>query len=75
MFNEVIKQETHSSVSKSVLEFYRYYDGYITRNKTLMSKFDKDVIEPIWLFGKHMMGKYHDTLSEFKSVTHNKLDS
>jgi hypothetical protein len=75
MFNEIVKQETHSSVSKSVLEFYRYYDGYLSRNKILMTKFDKDVIEPIWLFGKHMTGKYQDTLSDFKSVIYDYLDN
>ncbi len=68
MNNEISKLENTSSVSKSILEFTKYYDGHISRNKTLMTKFDKDVIEPIWLFSKHMMSKYQDTLSDFKSV-------
>jgi hypothetical protein len=68
MHNEISKLDKTSSVTKSMLEFTKYYDGYLSRNKTIMTKFDKDVIEPIWLFSKHMMSKYQDTLSDFKNV-------
>ena len=68
MFNEIIKYDSRSSMSKNIFDFSRSYENYLTKNKNVLVKFDKDIIEPVTLFSKHLTGKYQETLFELKNV-------
>jgi hypothetical protein len=68
MFNDIIKYDSRSTLSKNIFEFYRCYETYMGKTKNMMNKFDKDIIEPVSIFGKHLSGKYSESLNEFKSV-------
>jgi hypothetical protein len=68
MFNDVVKYDSRSTLSKNIFDFYRNYENYMTKTKNMMVKFEKDIIEPVSIFGKHLSGKYQDSLNEFKSV-------
>jgi hypothetical protein len=68
MFNDIIKYDSRSTLSKNIFEFYRCYENYMGKTKNMMVKFDKDIIEPVSIFGKHLSGKYHDSLNDLKGV-------
>lgn len=68
IFNDMVKYDSRSTLSKNFFEFYRYFENYISKLKLILNKLDKDIIDPLNLFNKHINGKYNESLSEFKSV-------
>jgi len=68
IFNDLVKYDSKSTLSKNFFEFYRYFESYIMKLKGILVKLDKDIIDPINLFNKHISGKYNESISEFKNV-------
>ena len=68
MFNDIIKYDSRSTLSKNIFEFYRYFENYLSQKKSLLNKFEKEIIEPVSTFGKHLNGRYQESLSELKNV-------
>jgi hypothetical protein len=68
MFNEMVKYDSRSTLSRNIFEFYRNYETFLSKNKNLINKFEKDIIDPVATFTKHITGKYQETLNELKTV-------
>jgi hypothetical protein len=68
MFNEMVKHDSRSTLSRNIFEFYRNYETFLSKNKSLISVFEKDMIDPVSTFTKHLSGKYQESLGELKTV-------
>jgi hypothetical protein len=64
----LIKYDSRTTVSKNLLEFHKTYEIYSTKTHKILNKLDKDLIEPISIFYKHLYEKHQDILTEFKNV-------
>jgi hypothetical protein len=68
MFNDMMKYDNKSSLSKNFFEFYRNYENHMLKLRNILNKLNNDIIEPVNLFSKHLTGKYTESLAEFKNV-------
>jgi len=68
IFNDMVKYDSRSTLSRNFFEFYRYFETYIAKLKSILITLDKDIIEPLNLFNKHINGKYSECLIDFKNV-------
>ncbi len=68
IFNDMVKYDSRSTLSKNFFEFYRNFENYISKLNNILMKLDKDIIDPINLFNKHITGKYNECLGDFKNV-------
>jgi hypothetical protein len=75
MFNELVKYDSKSTLSKNFFEFYRNYESFLAKMKLMMSKMEKELIEPINLFSKHLTSKYNECLGEYKTLAYSTFES
>jgi hypothetical protein len=75
MFNEMLKFDSKATLSKNFFDFYRNYENFTSKTKSTLSKMDKDLIEPLNLFSKHLTGKYNECLSDFKNLAYSTYES
>ena len=68
IFNDMVKYDSKSTLSRNFFEFYRNFETYIGKLKGILTCLDKDIIDPINLFNQHINGKYNESLSDFKNV-------
>lgn len=68
ILNDMVKYDSRSTLARNFFEFYRNFENYLNKIKSIIGKLDKDIIEPISLFNKHINGKYNECLSDFKNV-------
>ncbi len=73
IFNDMIKYDSRSTLSRNFFEFYRNFESFISKLKGILNKLDKDIIDPLNLFNKHINGKYIECISDFKSVRINSI--
>lgn len=71
----MLKFDSKASLSKNFFDFYRNYENFTSKTKSTLSKMDKDLIEPLNLFSKHLTGKYNECLSEFKNLAYSTYES
>ena len=68
IFNDMVKYDSKSTLSKNFFDFYRNFETYIGKLKGILAYLDRDIIDPINLFNEHINGKYSESLSDFKNV-------
>jgi hypothetical protein len=68
IFNDMIKYDSKSTLSRNFFEFYRNFETYIEKLKGILNNLDKDIIDPINLFNQHITGKYNESINDFKGV-------
>ena len=78
-FEEQIKIDTKSSLSKNLIEYYRNYEDFTIKSKNTLqyiykiikiSKLYKDIIEPVDLFKNNLSSIFEECQLEMKQVLH-----
>jgi hypothetical protein len=75
-FNEQIKIDTKTTLSKNLFEFYRNYEDFAIKIKDVLkyflyikfSKLNKDIIDPIGMFHINLTTIFDDSLEELRIV-------
>ena len=67
-FEQQIHSDTRSTVAKNLIEFYRYYEDYAINVKQVLTKFSREMIEPMQIFLQNLTTIYTENLDEMKIV-------
>ena len=68
LFNELMKTETKTSLNKQIINFYRGYETYNSKYKTILKRIEGDIIDPSNVFEKHLQENFKNSLEKFKSL-------
>jgi hypothetical protein len=51
-----------------MFEFYRNYEDYMIKLKNTLSKFNKDIVDPLGIFHINLCSIFSECLEELKNV-------
>lgn len=68
MFNELLKYDSKTTLSKNFFDFYQNYETYLSKLKLILNRLDNEIIEPMNTFIKHLTEKMNSYFQEFKNV-------